>query len=58
MASSANFSAITDALQRVRFVQAFASGQIGDAVRLESLLPADYATNYYTYAGGLTAPPC
>ena len=55
---NANFSAITDALQRVRFVQAFASGQIGDAVRLESLLPADYATNYYTYAGGLTAPPC
>jgi hypothetical protein len=55
---NANFSAITDALQRVRFAQAFASGQVGDAVRLESLLPADYASNYYTYAGGLTAPPC
>ena len=28
------------------------------SVNLADLLPEDYATKFYTYAGGLTAPPC
>lgn len=53
---NANFYAITSSLARV--VNASTTIYLKDRFSVNSLLPKDVTTSFYTYSGSLTTPPC
>ena len=51
------FSSVHE-LEHHRHLTGEASGSVSGAVDPIALLPPDYASKFYTYAGSLTTPPC